>query len=232
MRQFLLNWVDALAPWTGFQGGWYWDDLGVFRRILQGQRPKCAWRYSPTRIPDRKRDCAYLHMLFDAALKKVGAVPEFCMECYKVVVYPRDLADVGAIENWQQNGEAAGWACKVGADRRPYTNHFWGAYFYCRGLEEARSRYAKVAAWVDENLGDDVEVIIKRGCTEYENVFHDSEQWRTTDQSLKIEAEAEMVIDPGDSPCIQPDVLGFDTYHVWREHAAAIDRETVTYHDE
>jgi len=96
------------------------------------------------------------------------------MECYKVVVGIETLEQVHKMAEWQHS---TGWACKVGAERRNYTQRKWGAYFYCRGVEAGRERYKEVREWVDENLGKDVKVFLKRGCTEFEQHMGDSDKW-------------------------------------------------------
>jgi hypothetical protein len=156
----------------------------------------------------------------EGGIKDCGTVPKFCRDCYKVVAPLRDLGQVLAVEEWQQFGEAAKWACKVGADRRNYTQIAWGAFFYCRGLEAGLDRLDEVRAWLDENLPG-VHAFLKRGCTEYEAEIGDSARWDDGDmvRATKIEAEAEMYIDPGEMLQQQPAHLVPHVHKKWQEWA-------------
>jgi hypothetical protein len=200
--------------------GWYWDGNGVFRKLANGQPWDHGWRFSPTRIPGIERDCKYQHMIFFAGIKDCGTVPRFCRYCWKVVVPLANLKQVLAIEEWQQNGEAAGWACKVGGDFRSYTQISWGAFFYCRGREAGLERLDQVRAWLDENLPG-VRAFLKRGCTEFEAEIGDSAKWDDGDivKAIKIEAEAEQFIDPGEVLMQQPAHLVPYVHEKWREWA-------------
>jgi len=227
---FVNDWVGALEEYQ--PKGWMWDENGIFKRAFLGMPMETAWRFSPTRIPGQKKDCVYLHMIFFAALRMAQSIPKFCLDCYKVVIYPRNIADVAIIEDWQQNGKAKKWACKVGADRRPFTPARWGAYFYCRGLKAGQNRLEEVIRWSLVHLphlepGKDI--FLKRGCTEYENEMPESHKWTRTPLGERLENEAEELIDPGMMLHGQPDHGGQRTHKIWRSWAPWVDRSTVKY---
>jgi hypothetical protein len=222
---YTLDWIETMRPAQA--QGWIWNDDGVLRKFATGQAVDTPWRHSTVRIPGAKRDCKYLQMIFELVLKNVRAVPKFCMECYKVVVYPRHLGDVAKIETWQQDGDSKQYACKVGADKRGYTRSPWGAYWYCRGPVEGRERLEYVTRWVRKNLGDDVEVFLKRGCTEYENEMPESDKWEYHEFAERLENEAEELIDPGPILQGQPDVIAHRIHKEWLAWARSVDRPTV-----
>ena len=169
-------------------------------------------------------------VLHNHVLNQQG-VPSFCMDCYKVVIMPETLDQVHRIADWQQ-GECTDneWPCKVGAERRNYTQRKWGAYFYCRGVDKGRERYKKVREWVDNNLGEDVKVILKRACTEFEQHIGDSDKWELLPDQEDIEKEFLEIVeyDPRGKPqaeAIQHHV--YDIWDIWDED----NQDPVTYHE-
>jgi hypothetical protein len=227
----LFDWVAALEPLT--KRGWGWGVDGKFRLAFYTQPSDTPWLHSNNHIPGSREagvDCGLLHIYHNQIFKQQG-VHSFCMGCYKVVVKPKTLEQVHKIADWQQLGEAKNWACKVGAERRNYTDRDWGAYFYCRGVEEGRERFKAVRKWVDENLGEDIVVILKRGCTEFENNMGASDKWEMLPQQLEVEEEGRKLIDytpmgPPQAAAIQHHV--YDVWDDWNRQT----RKPVTYHEE
>jgi hypothetical protein len=224
----LIDWVTALEPLT--KSGWYWGLDGRFRMMFLSQPLDTPWLHAPVSIPGAQEagvDCGFLTIMHDYVFQQ-KAVHSFCMECYKVVVVLETLEQVHKIAEWQHS---TGWACKTGAERRPYTQRVWGAYFYCRGVEEGRERYKAVREWVDENLGEDIKVFLKRACTEFEQHLGDSDKWEKVEYQDEIEEEALKVIDHTSSPALQADSIRHHVFNIWD----AWDRDNqkpITYHEE
>jgi hypothetical protein len=172
-------------------------------------------------------DCGYLTHIHNLVFQQ-KAVHSFCMECYKVVIMPETLEQVHKIAEWQNS---TGWPCKVGAERRNYTQRKWGAYFYCRGVEHGRERYKDVREWVDENLGEDVKVILKRACTEFEQHLGDSDKWEKLPHQDEIEAEALKVFDYHPADNTQCETIQHHVWDVW-EAWDEDNQAPVTYHEE
>jgi hypothetical protein len=228
----LINWVSALSQLTEKQG-WHWTTDGKIKMNIVSQVYNTPWLYAPTRIPGVKEegfDCGILTILHNQVFLGKAA-PSFCMECYKVVVMPETLEQVHKMADWQQ-GECTEkeWPCKVGAERRNYTQRKWGAYFYCRGVEEGRERYKAVREWVDNNLGSHINVILKRACTEFEQHMGDSDKWKKISQQDEIEAEAKEVFDYTPSEKLQGDCVQHHVYDVW-EAWDEDNQPPVTYHE-
>jgi hypothetical protein len=223
----LINWVAALEPLT--RGGWHWDLDGKFKMAKVSQPHDTPWLHAPYAIPGSIEDgidCGYLTMFHNYVLKQKGA-HSFCMECYKVVVMPETLEQVQKIAEWQHG---TGWACKVGAERRNYTQRKWGAYFYCRGVEQGRERYKQVREWVDENLGKHIGVILKRGCTEFEQHMGDSDKWQMLPHQEEIEEEAKKVVHYEPMPPIQAESIQHHVWDIWDDWDK-MNRPPVTYHE-
>lgn len=132
--------------------------------------------------------------------KKDWFIPQGCQECYKVVVRPRTYRELLDLEAMMLEIETN---CKCGIEERPYTRGIYGAYFYNTGLQEGIERYEKIRDAVDVYISPDVQVFLKRGCTEYERDHGPSDKWVVTDLQVEIENDiaenVTMPIHPNDS---------------------------------
>lgn len=134
--------------------------------VLKSTSPLTAnWLYGPVPTPFA---CGKLiGFLFRHAYGK-GAVPFGCQTCFKVQIKPRSLRELQAIVPL---ASAQPYAYKLGTSLGvPHQSGAYSALFYLDGIEQARSVYRTLRAAVDATptLGPEVEVLIKRGCTEYE----------------------------------------------------------------
>jgi len=230
--ELLVNWVAALSGLVGH--GWHWTTDGKIKMNIVATPHDQPWVHAPARIPGSAEegfDCGLLTIIHNNVFSG-KSVHSFCMECYKVVVCLETLAQVHKMEDWQQ-GECAenGLACKVGAERRNYVQRKWGAYFYCRGVEEGRERYKAVRTWVDENLGQDIKVYLKRACTEFEQHMGDSSGWQLIERQDEIEKEAKEIFDYAPSDTIQPMVVQRNTHDLWKRWDED-NQPPITYHEE
>jgi hypothetical protein len=137
---------------------------------------------------DASRNCQfYIGFMFEHVYRR-QRVPAGCSTCYKVKVVPRSLRQAVAVLDI---GRALPYTWKCGLDApAPFTSGIYGAYFYLHGLVAARVAYKRVREAVDahSNLGPDVTVFIKRGCTEYEIHCGPSDGYTFTDESRETEA--------------------------------------------
>ena len=117
------------------------------------------WVYVKTAVDAR---CDIYHRVFFQVLEHV---PNYCRECYKIVVRPRNLIELFDLYEFQRD---MGVPCKCGIERRPTTSNLYGGYFYTRGLEQGKRRYAQVRELTDKHLSPETPVILKRACTEFE----------------------------------------------------------------
>jgi hypothetical protein len=195
------------------------------------QPSETPWMLAEPRIPGIQEiglDCGLLHIFHEhAVLKK--SIHSFCMECYKVVLVPETKEQVDQITGWQSE---TGWSCKVGAEIRPYVkDRKWGAYFYCRGIEEGRERYKEVRKWTDENLGEDIRVFLKRACTEFEQHLGDSDKWEMLPHQKELEAEFAEVVDYEPSTGPQAPSIVHNVWDFWDQWENDTQKP-VTYHEE
>jgi hypothetical protein len=189
------------------------------------------WVLADERIPgidETGLDCGIFHNFHEYVVHK-KTVHSFCMDCYKIVVVPKDKIQVHKIAGWQNE---LGWSCKVGAEVRPYVkDRLWGAYFYCRGVEEGREKYKIVRKWVDENLGEDVRVFLKRGCTEFEQNMGDSDKWQLLPRQEELEKEYREIIDYDPMQFPQAPAIKHHVWDMWDDWEKK-NRSPVTYHEE
>ena len=229
----LIDWAAALKPLADTRL-YHWGKDGKFRMTSPAQQHDIPWLHSGSvtdGFEEENVDCGLL-ILYHDHIFKGKSVHSVCMECYKVSVVPKTLEHVHKIADWQ-HGECTdlGWATKVGMERRSYTFNMWGAYFYCRGLQQGRERYKIVRKWVDENLGEEIDVYLKKGCTEFEYAMGPSDEWEMIPGQRELEIEGREVFDMppwrgGQAPAIQHWI-----YNAWDEWDRSI-RKPVTYHEE
>lgn len=108
-----------------------------------------------------------------------------CMECFKVVVKMPAVVDLFKMLEWQRQFTEKTYGtdrfCKCGIEKRPWVHYQYGAYFYCKGIEQGKLRHHQVMDGLRACYGEDrvsstpgavgtgkVEVILKRYCTEFE----------------------------------------------------------------
>jgi len=224
----LLNWIQILKPLT--QQGWFWTPEGKLKPKNMMAATETPWIHAPVAIPgiiEEGLDCGLLTIYHNQVFGG-RAAHSFCMECYKVVVVIKSKDDACKMANWQRN---LGVACKVGAERRNYTQRCWGAYFYCRGVEEGRERYKMVKEWVDENLEEGTDVFLKRACTEFEQHMGDSDKWEKLPHQDEIEAEGKDIFEYTPVEPIQPMTVVHHVLDIWDQWERD-NQPPVTYHEE
>lgn len=190
------NLASRLDPLVDQDKTWYWGLDNKLRRLLPaGINHQSFWIFNHHTFV-----CQKWHRIFFELLTQKTMVHSHCQDCWKVCIYPRDFSDVIRIEEFQ---ESAGFKSKVGMDVRECTTHIWSGYWYCRSMNEGWERFQFVQEWVDEHLpprvnGDKVEVvevILKRGCTEFEMAIPDSATWRVTEEQEEYEEWLDEILD-------------------------------------
>ena len=132
-------------------------------------------------------NCPFLmYFLFRHAYAE-AAVPQGCSACYKVKVVPRSLRELVAAWGIAKRIECLS---KWGVDlANPYSQNVYAGYFYATGLGMARAIYEVVREAIDNapNLGPDIQVFIKRGCSEYEAALGPSDHYAFAPELEELE---------------------------------------------
>ena len=139
--------------------------------MLKSSQWSTGWIYTHS---DPKRFCH----VYTMTAENMSYVPPRCMECWKVVARPQNLMHLFMVYDAQLKmieKDPTCW-CKCGIEERPWVFGNYGAYFYNNSKEEG----LKKVKWVREEMDKidpEMSVILKRGCTEFEQRFGPSDQW-------------------------------------------------------
>jgi hypothetical protein len=218
------NIIRAFRHWLG-------NDWVIDPKTHKIRRQHDAWGLDPNTPWFFVKQHRGLHCFRDHRLlyEMMGALPEFCLNCFKVVVMPRTLHELMAVLDMQQwLGEHG----KCGIEERTYVNRLYGAYFYNLGLDEGLERYFQVRKAVNEIVedGEKIPVILKRGCTEYERHFGPSPGWDKIFQSDPRHRQCRELIDAHieipETQHQQPAFLQLEIMQRWVEFAAFFGDET------
>jgi hypothetical protein len=105
--------------------------------------------------------------------------------CYKIVVAHRgfdeerkqyrqlNVREVMEIHDLQVR---LGFTAKVGMDSRDYTPTIWGAYWYFNDKRSAWANYKDIKEAV-QKINPEIQVNVKRSCTEFELYLGPSHEW-------------------------------------------------------
>ncbi len=134
-----------------------------------------------------KRNCSFLNGFMFSHIYGEKAVPSACRDCYKVKVTPATLRQLIAVKDIAQRFPCA---AKSGSEvDRPNNQSLYASYFYLLGLDRARAVYRKLRAAMDAHpkLGPAVKMVIKRGCTNYEQACGPSDHYTFDPRLARIE---------------------------------------------
>jgi hypothetical protein len=237
----VVSWLEPLRR----KNHWRWRAGDLKLELKSGVAPVLPWNYTVA----GKQDCyIWSCLMFENPNIKptFQFVPEYCHGCYKVVVRPKTLVQLFALEKLQYELGRPG---KCGIEVRDYTPALYGGYFYNRGLEEGQECYEAVREAVNKYplLGEDVDVYLKHACTEMERKYGASDKWEeVTDAQKEVEQliQDHIVYDPTIQD--QPKHFLVHTHRRWIEWAFQHGDETyktftgdepietppVTYHEE
>lgn len=178
-------------------------------------------------------DCQRWHkILFDLFSLTMppgsGFVPSACQQCWKVVVRPKTLLGLFSLLDFQRH---LNLPSKCGIEVRDYVNGLYGGYFYNHSLEQALECYKTVRAGVNKtpHLGEDVSVIVKRACTEFEMRLGDSSKWKITPRQLSIETVVNKWFVRNDVQRLQPPHAISNVHRKWIEYAYSNGDSTYTH---
>jgi hypothetical protein len=169
--------------------------------------------------PDR--NCVLFHGLM---LEYCSFIPAKCQECWKVVARPNTVKQLFKISELQLMSDRDS---KAGIEIRPSVGGNYGAYWYNNSIEEGDECRKFVRTLCDEYVGRDVQVFLKRGCTEFEHKFGPSNNWIVTPENREFEKYiTDMVVIDDAADREQPDYLVEDIHLKWVERAYEIGDET------
>lgn len=175
------------------------------------------WVYT---VPEEDRNCIIPKTVL---FPYYGFIPSRCHKCWKVVVRPQTLSELFKLYELQKR---LGLSSKVGIEDRPIVEGVYGGYFYNDSLEEGLACKIVVERLVSSEIGLNVSVILKRGCTEYEHKHPNPDTWRITEQQKETEADLADLLILETKKVIQTDYIIRNVKRKWVERACEVGDET------
>ena len=155
-------------------------------------------------------------------------IPPRCLNCWKVVATPQTFEQLIYLEDAQLQTP---WASKCGIEVRSYTPKHYGAYWYNNSLDEGLDKVEKVRNLLIEAVPDGKElakeVILKRGCTEFEFLKGPSPYWSMTAKEAHMYELLLAYVDNPRPQTPQPSFLKIPVRLRWMKHAHS--RGDMTY---
>ena len=199
------------------------DDISKGKARAEGDKIVYNYKQYNPDIPwifheqAKDRECSRWHKIY---FRKFGILPRKCLGCWKIVARPKNLRQLFELNELHHEMKLPG---KVGVDLRPEAT-FKGIYlgfWYCpmNNLEGAQELYKKVKRKVRRRLTLDVPVILKRGCTEFENTFGPSNGWAIDPRQHLLEDLLDATIEVNDLNTIQPGWIKTHVMRFWIEYA-------------
>ena len=130
--------------------------------------------------------CTEYHWFFSGKDARLGFIHSFCHDCYKVVVRPKTVKQLFQLCDLQEKMD---YPSKCGIELRPYVPALYGGYFYNRSLEDGKECLKTIKKEVRSKIDPTIKIILKRGCTEFEQRFGPSDKWMVELDQLKFEKE-------------------------------------------
>ena len=227
-QECLQNDVVEMTRPMWERGMWRWKVVDGKAKLYfpfdQMIEPRTPWHYVI-----QNADCfMWSDVLFEVVSAQIGRafVPSFCVDCFKVVVAPRTLKELFALEALMVT---LNLPSKCGIEVRDYVPRIYGGYFYTRSVEEGQEKYdiVREALDADPELGPDVPLILKRGCTEMEAKLGPSSNWMpAASKQERIEALIFDTIEWEELVVAQPEALVRNIHRRWIEWAFAQGDDT------
>jgi hypothetical protein len=170
---------DIISPLIKLveSGSFVMADNGKLRPTIPAIEARTPWIHV---ISSTSRYCGIWHsVMFDY----FNIIPSPCFECWKVVVTPRTLEELFQLLKIQEKLQRPS---KCGIEVREHTPKLYGGYFYNDSIEMGQECWKIVRDAMDE-ISPDIDVILKRACTEFEMTHGPSNQWKLKKGQLKLE---------------------------------------------
>jgi len=107
-----------------------------------------------------------------AVFNAFGAIPKYCFECYKVVIAPRTIVELfKLLISYQTLKLPNDNTRKCMVETRNYSSGSYKGFVYCRGMEDGNEVYRIVKQAVSSDISPEISVTLKRGCSEYAQVY-------------------------------------------------------------
>jgi hypothetical protein len=137
--------------------------------------PWCFIRHSD-------RDCNLFHQMI---FPYYGFIHSRCHTCWKIVIQPRTLKELFELYDILR---ILNFPSKCGIEgNRENSSKLYAGYIYNNSKNEGLERYKIIRTEVNEKISPDVSIILKKGCTEFEQELGDSANWEITEEQKEME---------------------------------------------
>ncbi len=220
-----LRFVDLVAPMLPLIHAKRWQ-INLDKKFEvapgRGYDENSPWIHTKF---DGDRNCG----LWSGVMFKVfRIVPKGCFDCWKVVTRPRNLKETMAVLELQKKMNLPS---KVGMEQRDYSGKLggWGAFWYCPlggGLAGARKHHRMVEKAVHKKVSPELNVFLKRACTEMEMGLGPTEKWVYQKEWEMFEELIVASFEPLAEPGLAPKFLEMHVMRKWIEWASSHGDET------
>jgi len=173
------------------------------------------------------RDCALWHDLY---FKNLDLIHSACFNCWKTVITVQHEGSVTkgrVVDLFKLRDQLTGMQLpsKCGIDVRYYTKARYAGFVYGDSLDQGLAYYKMVSQRLDPEI---YQVILKRGCTEFEIRYPDSTQWGIGPDQLEFEDKLQSIFDETPTPDhgAQEELTNSKVFRLWIDYAHQIGDET------
>ena len=221
----LLNNVALTNP--NFQ----WDlkkrTLQTFR-VLDRNNP---WLYPHNElVRDQTNKCFNCQFLFH----QLKCMPYIALDCWKVVIPIHKIEDLSRLYRFMCNDSRP--YCKLGMETRSFVkSRKYGGYYYHTTKEAGLETKYALRKELAEHFGREMEVFLKRGCTEYEIDVGPSNTWDEICNEEEIKFQKEVLsyttfdLDESDTAPPQEEYQKQMTMAGWMDWAKKVEMEYIRY---
>lgn len=104
--------------------------------------------------------------------ERFEVIPKYCFDCYKVVITPRSIVLLfKLLMIFEKSVFPFDIRRKCMVEERDDTSGSYKGFIYCKNIVEGKEIYKIVRKVVSEEISTEVEVTLKRGCSEYARVY-------------------------------------------------------------
>jgi len=158
-----------------------------------------------------------------------GFIPTHCLNCWKVVVRPRTLAELFLLLQIMEEmvEEDPNILCKCGIEVRKSVFGNYGGYFYHRSMEQMHERLPIIEKAVHERIHPDVECIPKRYCSEFERDFGPTNLYKQPSYVSEMEEIIKRDCHMSEFPFVQSDIIKRKVFREWFRRAWDVGDPTI-----
>lgn len=125
-----------------------------------------------------------------AVFKQFDVIPNYCFECYKVLITPRSVVELfKLLMIFEKVSLTLDNTRKCMVEGRDNCAGAYKGYIYCRGDEDGNQVLKILRKVVSEDISPQVAVSLKRGCSEYALVYPEYAQIKPGSTSMQYKKD-------------------------------------------